>query len=280
MFRIKEKTDAKETGREEYLKRVFGETGFSSIVTSVDEQKKLFQEEAKRLGDLVAEVSSSTQVTGDCNKLLDEVGSLLRNENLDRYAIIRKFDLVKQRLIRAYDSRESLPWWFPFVIVYNSAILASMVAMIVAFGLVPGQKNLESTGFVLLACAIWGGLGGAVDVLFALITPFANQDFDKQNIPWYMFHPALGMSMGAVIFLILQAGLLAITGTTLQEGVGTNTTAISAGTSTTGRAESVALPIVLAFLVGFRQNAAVSFLTRTVNAVFQSASNTKNESNQ
>ena len=103
---------------------------------------------------------------------------------------------------------------------------------------------------------VMGGVGGIVDAFFAVHSHFSNQDFNKQYWPWYYFHPFIGLSMGVLIFLVLQAGLLAVSSTTLQE---TATTKIGV----------TALPIVLAFLAGFRQRTAVTFLTRIITSIFQ-----------
>jgi hypothetical protein len=262
MFRSKEeKADIKvekQARRDEYLKKVLGGQ-ISLIFDNPKKQKDKFLHEMERLAGLVADVSVSAAVTGDCNTLLDDVNTSINTGTMDKCAITGKFDKVKQRLIRAYDSRAARPDWASLLYIINFAYLAGFVFLIAFFKLIPGQPNLQNTACVCLTCALWGGLGGLMDASFALRTHFANQDFDSQYMSWYYLHPLLSLSRAAVIYLIFQAGLLAISDTTLKE-----TAETSIGTT--------ALPIALGFLAGFKQNTGVAFLNRVINSVFQSDS--------
>jgi H+/Cl- antiporter ClcA len=127
---------------------------------------------------------------------------------------------------------------------------------------------MENTLYVFLACAVWGGVGGIVDAFFALNTHIAKQDFDKQYWPWYYYHPILGLTLGSVIFLILQAGLLTLTNAPLQEVMSDNITTDSSLLASS-KIGVTALPIAFSFLAGFRQKTIVDFLTRIVSAIFQ-----------
>jgi hypothetical protein len=250
----KKETQAK--SKTEYTEKILGEPGFSLIDKDPAEQKKKLSLEAERLSKTVAGESSSAAVSGDCTKLLDEARTLLKEANPDANTVLSKFDRVKQRLLQAYNSREAQPGWFSFVVIYNLLYLAIIILLIIWYKLIPGQDNLQNTAFVCLACTLWGGLGGVVDAFFAMHAHFSQQDFDTNYWPWYYLHPLLGLSMGAVVFLILQAGLLTVSKTTLQETAG-------------GTAGVTALPIALSFLAGFRQSAAQGFLARIIKAVFQ-----------
>ncbi len=261
----------KRARRDDYIKIVLGDQGKSLIVEDSANQKMLFLQELERLAGLVADVSISTAVTGDCNKLLDDANNLINTASQDKCAIIGKFDKVKQRLIRAYDSREDHPLFFGLITLWNLSLLFLFVYCIVVYTLVPGQSRLENTAFVCLACAIWGGIGGIVDAFLAMHTHIAKQDFDRQYMPWYYLHPFLGLSMGAVVYLILQAGLLAVSGVPLQEAATANATAISSEGTVLNKIGVTALPIALAFLAGFRQRTAVDFFTRIITSIFSSS---------
>jgi uncharacterized iron-regulated membrane protein len=124
-------------------------------------------------------------------------------------------------------------------------------------------------------------MGGVMDAFFAQHRHFSDQDFDKAYLPWYYTHPVLGISMGAVVYLIIQAGLLAVSGLPLEEVATANTTAASLQdavtaniTATSSEGTEVnkigvtALPIAIAFLAGFRQRTGVDFFTRIITSIF------------
>jgi hypothetical protein len=71
-----------------------------------------------------------------------------------------------------------------------------------------------STDFAyFVGCMMWGGIGGVIGALISLVKHIAiDQDFDRQHIMWYISSPIVGYGVGAVIFLVLRAGLLSLTG--------------------------------------------------------------------
>jgi hypothetical protein len=257
-----EKERQRQKKRQEYVNNILGEPGQSLIAMKDEDQKKKLLVEEERLARYVAEESNSTAVIGDCSKLMDEVLELLNKPSIDVNTVIGKYDKIKQRLLQAYDSRETRQGVFSIVVIYNCLFLVTYAFLIIWYKLVPGQPILQSTAWVCLACTLWGGVGGVVDAFFAMHSHFSNQDFDEHFWPWYYLHPMLGLSMGAVVFLILQAGLLTISKTTLEE-----TATTTAGVT--------ALPIVLAFLAGFRQSTTQEFLTRIIKSIFQKEGTSK-----
>ncbi len=65
----------------------------------------------------------------------------------------------------------------------------------------------------LLGSMVWGGLGGVIGAWLSLIRHISrDQDFDRQHSIWYINSPIMGIGVGAVIYLVLRAGLLSITG--------------------------------------------------------------------
>ena len=65
----------------------------------------------------------------------------------------------------------------------------------------------------LLGSMVWGGLGGVIGAWLSLIRHISrDQDFDRQHSLWYINSPIMGIGVGAVIYLVLRAGLLSITG--------------------------------------------------------------------
>jgi hypothetical protein len=131
-------------------------------------------------------------------------------------------------------------------------------------------------GIGILACAIWGGVGGVVDALVSLNAHVTDQDFDKRYIGWYCLHPLIGGALGVVIYLVLQAGLATITNSTTTAGNVTSTVAEN-GTST-AKFGVTAFSIVVAFLAGFKQMTAIGFLSRIVKSIFREEASTDKES--
>jgi hypothetical protein len=263
-----------------YYKKVLTEAVEPLIVRSItDKDNKLdatanmeatrtnFITEANRLSELIAEQSSSQPVTDDCSKLLTDANKLISSISLDSSAVLEKMDAIKHRLLRAHESRKAQPFWFPFLALLNFAWLVVIGFFIGWKMLIPGQEGLQQVGLVALACALWGGIGGVVDAFFALHSHFSKQDFDVRYRPWYFLHPILGLSLGVIVFLLMQAGLLAISNTQLKE-VTANVT--SAGGSAGGvPASGTILPIAVALLAGFKQTTAYEFVGRIVKSVFQ-----------
>ena len=257
--------------------------------------------EADRLSKLIAEQCSSIPVSKDCNQMLKEARDLISKVNLDHEAVLMKMDEIKCRLLRAYDSRELQPRWFLGLGALNFLWLIIIGGLIWWKMLIPGQDSLQQIGLVALACALWGGVGGVVDAFFALHTHFSKQEFDKRYRPWYILHPILGLSLGAIIFLIIQAGLMATTDIQLKETPATtNITSEVPTTNEVARSESInievtgdtvtngeingestnedtggvpaggtVLPIAIAFLAGFKQSSAIDFISRIVKSIFQ-----------
>ena len=97
----------------------------------------------------------------------------------------------------------------------------------------------------------WGGLGGVTGALYALWRHIAEkQDFDKQYSIWYITNPIMGIALGVFVFLVMQAGLISMTGGTAQV------------------MQSAIPTFVLAWLSGFQQNVAYDIVRRLLK-VFQ-----------
>jgi hypothetical protein len=270
--------------RDVYLEKILGKEGQSLITKKesdrktktpeeIEKEKKTQQEllskELEKLSTFTADQSNSIQVTKDCNKLLDDARALLKDENYDTNAVIAKFDLVKQRLVQAFDSRAIRQQWFTRLFIMIVGLFVVTAFFIGWYGLIPGQDRLENTAWVILACALWGCIGSIVDAFVAMNLHFGNQDFDRHFLPWYFTHQFKGFALGAVVYLVIQAGLLTTSGTPLSEPsanttIAANVPAIS-GLAVKG---ATAFPLVLAFLAGFRQNAIVNFLNRLVSSFF------------
>jgi len=250
-----------------YYKRVLEESEVNARVAGKEPTEDNLFKEADRLTGLVAEISNSQVVTHYCDMFLDTARGWLKRGITDN--ALDSFNEVKRRLLVAYESRKAWPKWILILFGMNTIYLFLIGFLIGWYALIPGQKNLESTAFVCLACALWAGLGGVVDAFIAIVEHHAKQDFDLHYRTWYFVHPIQGAALGAVIYLLIQAGLLAVSGASLQEGNTANATGVISQAAATRGVGATALPIAVAFLVGFRQDKARKFLTRIVSVILE-----------
>ena len=262
---------------EEYYREVLGVSDKPLVVDDVKLTKTNLTAEADKLFRLVSEESNSAAVTGDCDALLEQARKQLNADPPETAAALRNLNKVKRRLLTAFESRRAWPKWILALFGVNAAYLFIIGFLIGWYALIPGQKNMESTGFVCLACALWGGLGGVIDAFFAIYYHASKQDFDLHFRTWYFVHPIQGAALGAVIYLVIQAGLLATTGTSLEETATANVTGAVAAATGTSNVGATALPIVIAFLAGFKQNKAREFLTRIVTSIFEKTGKSETE---
>jgi len=230
--------------------------------TLTDEAKAITQnnleEETDRLSRLVAEVSNCKAVTADCTPLIADARTKLAADPLKSDDILNDLDAVKRRLVQAYESRSLWPQVFSILFTYNFLIASGLVVLIFLKSLVPDSGSTRSMAAGVLACAVWGCLGGIVDAFQALIEHFTDQDFDRQFQSWYFLHPLMGVSLGAVVYLIFQAGLASVGNSVATTG------------SATVQVGITALSIAVAFLAGFKQTSAIAFVNGIGDSIFNS----------
>ena len=229
-----------------------------------DANKKITQnnleDETDRLSRLVSEVSNCKALVSDCTPLIADARTKIAAANLNPDDVLKDLDAVKRRLVQAYESRRLWPEVFIKLFVYNFLIAAGLVVTIFLKHLIPGSGTAATMGAGILACAIWGCLGGIVDAFMALMGHFTSQDFDGQFQSWYFLHPLLGLSLGAVVYLIFQAGLASVGNSVSTTGTATVQVGITA------------LSIAVAFLAGFKQTSAIAFISGIGDSIFNSKS--------
>jgi len=256
------KTDA-------YVVNVLGSSRKELVATDrkadgklTDEAKAItlnnLQDETDRLSRLVAEVSNCKALVSDCTPQITDARTKLAADTFKPDDVLNDLDAVKRRLVQAHESRSMWPGVFIKLFVYNLVIAAVLVLIILWKTLFPESGTASSMAAGILACAIWGCLGGIVDALKGLIEHFTYQDFDRQFQSWYFLHPLLGLSLGAVVYLIFQAGLASVGNSVSTTGTVTVQVGITA------------LSIVIAFLAGFKQTSAIAFISSVGDSIFNS----------
>ena len=203
-------------------------------------------------------MSDCKAVITDCTPLIADARTKLSGDNLNSDDVLNDLDAIKRRLIQAYKSRTCGPGYLLNYSVYNFLIAAGLVVLIFLKSLVPDSGTTGSMAVGILACAVWGCLGGIVDAFLALMEHFSDQDFDRQFQSWYFLHPLMGISLGAVVYLIFQAGLASVGNSVTTTGTATVQVGITA------------LSIVVAFLAGFKQTSAIAFISGIGDSIFNS----------
>ena len=101
----------------------------------------------------------------------------------------------------------------------------------------------------LLSSVIWGGFGGVIGALLALVRHISiKQDFDMQHTWWYISSPTIGVGIGAVVYLFMHVGLY----------------------TTIGNKGDIASPLliyVLAWLAGYQQNIFTDLVKRMMKTL-------------
>jgi hypothetical protein len=101
----------------------------------------------------------------------------------------------------------------------------------------------------LYSSMIWGGFGGVIGALLALVKHWSiEQDFDRQHTWWYLSSPMIGIGMGIVVYLFMHVGLSAT--------IGAN-----------GEITSPLVIYVLAWLAGYQQNVFTDLVKRMMKTL-------------
>jgi len=163
--------------------------------------------------------------------------------------------------------KQSQAWgryWGPRIFLYEMTWFAGFVALFLItviwaqsinawLRLWWGTEQAVGSLFLvpLLNTAVWGGIGGVVGALYSLWWHVSDQqDFTPQYNLWYWTQPLMGFILGAVIFLIIGSGFLAVQGS-------------FASTSDVLQY----FPALIAVLGGFRQKFVYELFDRIMQAV-------------
>ncbi len=130
----------------------------------------------------------------------------------------RYLNEVEVRIAMSRRLKELSRWYTVGLYLYELLwAVALLFVLLQSIGLSTAFSSSDvGEGFVptyFLGSMIWGGFGGVVGALIALIKHIAiRQDFDTQHTWWYLSSPAMGLGFGAVVYLFMQVGLYAVIG--------------------------------------------------------------------
>lgn len=92
-------------------------------------------------------------------------------------------------------------------------LAAWFIALIVSVFIVGGNMFTPDSPilFFLAGSMIFGGIGGILGASMAMIKHYSKeQDFSARHTSWYIQSPFIGVAMGAIIFVIMSAGVISI----------------------------------------------------------------------
>ncbi len=138
-------------------------------------------------------------------------------------------------------------WELTTLVLSVMGIAIAYVPALTLFGL-----PVPAAGILLMRALAWGGVGGAIGAAFNLIRFVRSWEYDPAYTMNYFARPLIGAFLGAVFFLLSQAGLLA--GTLILPG------------------NQVGEPYflyVFAVMGGFWQENVLDFLRELVKTIFR-----------
>lgn len=212
---------------------------------SSDKKQQVLAEIDKLRSDVSSNPKIRLRAQTDIFELLDKtVEDLDKNGSfVSLQKAASQVEMARKRASQAESQGQLLPWP-PIVIGFFLSGVLGLVAWaiikyeLVLFSTTPGWSE------IILGAVLFGAVGSATDGLRELHTRVARQELDLNRLVWYLAHPVIGAVLGGILFLVVYAGLLALT-----EGA---------------RTYNPALVYALAALAGFGQRQVIQYLRETL----------------
>ncbi|MCL7451880.1 MAG: hypothetical protein M8467_02405 [Anaerolineae bacterium] len=181
--------------------------------------QELQQEVEEAYDEIRRRMASNEAVSTEAyNKLLKAQDILLRRDASKLAQAEYYLELVHAQLDRVSASEEAAQRYqwplFAWGFLWSAAFLVTMILM----GQEWFQKALGSTGQsgalldteTFLASMLWGGIGGAVAVLYSLFKHVGERDFDSQYVLSYVGKPFLGLVVGGTVYMVFNLVIRAL----------------------------------------------------------------------
>lgn len=202
----------------------------------------------QRADNLLPQVREKVHTLQIARQLLDQIQAG-RNEIMagrDHYEEAERFFNEAEYRIGLTEllKRWSFTWGLG-LFFYELLWVLGLGAVIFVWLGAPVFSSTASDMQYILAAMIWGGIGGVTGAWLALVKHIAReQDFDIQHTIWYLTCPPIGLIIGLFVYLILQAGLISLTGAS--------------------NIQSPMIIYVLAWLAGYQQNVFTELVKRVL----------------
>ncbi|GAB4427653.1 MAG: hypothetical protein Kow0031_07710 [Anaerolineae bacterium] len=220
-------------------------------------------------GQLVLDTTFATATFTALQMVIAWTGGFYQQRGIKRLRAALKLDSPAPASRQKIDPNDPLAWkeWYKYrvevirwsytwgllALGYNVLWLAGALASLLLLGqtalLNPEAVATETTVAVVLAAwpaVVAGALGGVVAALYRLYRSVSHtQDFDRQDLMFYLVQPPVGAVFGGVIYFLVASGYFSLS-PVFSPGV--EPTIVDSPTV-------VMIQMALGWLVGFRQEA-------------------------
>lgn len=202
--------------------------------------------------DVKAELRDSPKATQYCFDLLLRARQAYEQHDYARAEFfIQTTDAKLKRSAKSVQASSSpvmfvlWAWQFGALFLGGAIIAVSYIAGLTLFGL-----PIASEFIVLIRVLGWGMLGGVIGAMYNLPRFVQQREYDPAYTMHYFARPLVGLLLGAMLFVISQAGILA-------------------GNIVIGDFKAGPLFLyVFALLAGFKQESVGDFFENLVKAIF------------
>ncbi len=239
----------------------WGDRRIRELSTDID---ATYEEVRRKVGE------NESIATDAFNQLLKARDILIRRD-AERIAQAEYYiEQVRVRLKRASESESAakkvqwplLGWGLFWGVIFLALLI--MAGMDWFQGLFQPASQAQSLVEldVFLSAMLWGGIGGAVAVLYSLFKHIGMRDFDSQYVISYVGKPFLGLIVGATVYMILALVVRAL--------------GIVPASQATGEVETIpaiapGVVYLVAWAAGFKENRLLELVDRVMKQVFGSS---------
>jgi hypothetical protein len=223
-------------------------------------------ERRQALWDQITVLYRQVPITLSADPLQDEALQLLQEAQDILMERPRQFDLAQYKVGQVHSiivrRKNTVRWtnswgWGMFfyeafwVVILAQAILLAPAYVSQIEALFGAAERYISVG-QLWNTGAWGGVGGVLGALYSLYWHAAKKkDFDKQYAMWYVVQPVIGLIIGAMVYVIVDAGFLNL---------------VSGGSAVQQLTIKV-LPYTLACIAAFRQRFILEIVDRLIQVL-------------
>ncbi|MBI4789895.1 MAG: hypothetical protein HY782_22920 [Chloroflexi bacterium] len=220
-------------------------------------------ETIRRLYEQVNTQLSDSSTAGDyCMRMLLEAReSYLQQDYARAEYYVESVEAKLKRTARSVQVSRSPQIWLLWI--WELGTLGAS-ALLIAITFIPGLTlfglPVAPELLTLMRAAGWGAIGGVIGALYNLPWFFQYREYDPAYTANYFARPLLGLALGAILFLISQAGLIA------------GNAFVPALPGTSGPTEIPVGPIflaVFAVLAGFKQEYVFQFFDDVLRSIFR-----------
>jgi hypothetical protein len=239
----------------------WGDSRIAELSKAIDET---YEEVRLRIGENEA-------LTNDAYNQLLKARDILIRRDAQRIAQAEYYiEQVRVRLRRAAESEAAAKKAQWPLMGWGLLWGAAFLAMLVMAGMDWFQGLFRPAGEaqslveldIFLSSMLWGGIGGAVAVLYSLFKHIGMRDFDKQYIISYVGKPFMGLIVGATVYMIVALVVRAL-------GIAPAAQAVTELEPAPAIAPGVIY--LVAWAGGFKENRLLALVDRLMKQIFGSS---------